>query len=121
MSNKSRFSKAKNYGKVNFDDALRNIIPYLYYEEDNDKNLKEIDIFDQIINSQLSLLGSVSSVVHVSAIPGTFFSSLNKAEGMAPYFVKQNNLTDIDANDFERKILLPLDKAYSDFNKCGSF
>ena len=42
-----------------------------------------------IINSQLNILDNVSSIVYVSAIPGTVFSSLNAPKGMAPFFVKQ--------------------------------
>ena len=59
---------------------------------------------------QLNLIGNISSVIYVSSITGAAFSGLDTPEGISQFFVKQNNLTDIDANDFERNILIPLDK-----------
>jgi len=121
MFNKARLTTQNSYSKANFDEAIKFVVPSLYFEEDNSKGVKEIDVFDQIINSQLNLIGSVSSVVYVSSLVGTAFSGLNTPEGMSQFFVKQNNLTDIDANDFERKILIPLDKSFRSFDSSGEF
>lgn len=121
MSNKSRFSKNKNFTKSNFDQALRSVIPYLYYQEDESANNKEIDIFDQIINSQLNILQNVSSIVYVSSISASVYSSIDKIEGFSPFFVKQNSLTDIDCNDFERKILVKLGTSYSKYSTSSEF
>ena len=99
MFNKQRLIDSKTFNSTNFSDALKYVIPSMYFEEDNDKNQKEIDVFDQIINSQLNILGNVSSIVYVSAISGTVFSSLNSAKGIAPFFVKQNELTDLSLDD----------------------
>lgn len=121
MFNKARLRVPNEYHKANFDQAVKFIVPSLYFEEDNSKNIKEIDIFDQIINSQLNLIGSISSVVYVSAVPGTVFSGINTPEGISQFFVKQNNLTDIDINDFERRILIPLDKSFRSFESSAEF
>lgn len=121
MFNKARLLTANHFYKTNFDEALRFAVPSVYYEEDNSSNIKEIDIFDQLINSHLNIIGSISSVVYVSSISNTVFSSMNQPEGIAPFFVKQNNLTDIDTNDFERKILIPLDKSLRDFETSSEF
>jgi hypothetical protein len=121
MFNKARLRVSQQYPKPSFDQAVKFIVPSLYFEEDNSKNIKEIDIFDQIINSQLNLIGNVSSIVYVSAVPGTAFSGINTPEGISQFFVKQNNLTDIDINDFERRILIPLDKSIRSFDSSAEF
>lgn len=121
MSSKSKLTKDRNYYKSNFDQALRKVIPYIYYQEDESLNDKQVDIFDQIINTQLEAIGNINSVLYVSAIPGTVFSSIDSQEGISQFFVKQNALTDLDSNDFERRILLKLDKSYKDFNTSSDF
>ena len=121
MFNKAKLRSASQYPKPKFEQAVRYIIPSLYFEEDNSKNIKEVDIFDQIINSQLNVINNISSVVYVSSLPGTAFSGLDTAEGISQFFVKQNNLTDIDINDFERKILIPLDKSFRSFDSSSEF
>jgi hypothetical protein len=121
MFNKQRLIDSKPFNSTNFSDALKYVIPSLYFEEDNAKNEKEVDIFDQIINSQLNILDNVSSVVYVSAISGTLFSSLDTARGIAPFFVKQNELTDLSLDDVEKLILLPLGKSITDFKTSALF
>lgn len=121
MFNKQRLVDTRPFNSTNFSDALKYVIPSMYFEEDNSKNNKEIDIFDQIINSQLNLLQNVSSVVYVSAIPGTIFSSLDKPKGLAPYFIKQNELTDFSLDDIEKLILLPLGTSITNFKTSSVF
>lgn len=121
MFNKQRLIESKPFNSTNFSDALKYVIPSMYFEEDNSKNQKEIDVFDQVINSQLNILDNVSSIVYVSAIPGTVFSALDSAKGIAPFFVKQNELTDLSLDDIEKLILLPLGKSITDFKTSSLF
>lgn len=121
MSNKSNLSKNRNYYKTNFDEALRKVIPYIYYEEDEKLNEKQVDVFDQIINTQLESIGNINSVLYVSAIPGTIFSSIDTQDGISKFFIKQNSLTDLNSDEFERRILLKLDKSFKDFNTSSDF
>jgi len=111
----------KQFYKSNYSEALKSVIPYVYFEEDYAKNEKEIDILDQVVNSHLKIIGNISNLLYVSAIPGTVFADIDDPSGISKFFVKQNNLTDVDLNDFERKILVPLDKAYSDFETSSDF
>ena len=121
MFNKARLTTRNSYAKANFDEAVKFVVPSLYFEEDTSRGVKEIDVFDQIINSQLNLIGNISSVIYVSSITGAAFSGLDTPEGISQFFVKQNNLTDIDANDFERNILIPLDKSLRSFDSSAEF
>jgi hypothetical protein len=111
----------KQFHKSNYSEALEYIIPYIYLEEDYAKKQKEVDILDQVINSHLNIIGNISDVLYVSAIPNSAFSDIDEPSGISKFFIKQNNLTDIDLSDFERKILVPLDKAYSDFETSADF
>ena len=95
MSNISKLTNNNQYYKSNYDTALKYVIPPFYFDEDNKGTQKELDILDQVINSHLNCIGNFSSILNVS--------TLTTPESIAPYFIKQNNLTDIDLNDFERK------------------
>lgn len=121
MFNRSKLTTEFQYPKSKFDEAIKYVIPQLYFEEDNSKNVKQIDVLDQIINSHLNIIGNVSSIVNVSSISGTVFSGINTPGGMSQFFVKQNNLTDIDTSDFERKLLIPLQKSFNSFNTSSEF
>jgi hypothetical protein len=121
MSSPVKFIDTKNYNKSNFADALKYIIPSLYYEEDYSLKNKEIDILDQVINCHLNTIENFSSVINIYETFTGPFSSINRPEGISKFFIKQNNLTDIDTNDFERKILIPLDKSFRDFPTSADF
>lgn len=121
MSDSVKYISNKQYHKSNYDEALKYLIPEIYFEEDAQNNPKEIDILDQVINSNLRIIGNISDILYITPIAGTSFSGLDTASGISKYFVKQNNLTDIDANDFERKILIPLNTDLKDFRTSAEF
>jgi hypothetical protein len=121
MSSPVKFIDNRQYHKSNYSDALKYIIPNLYFEEDYALKDKQIDILDQIINSHLNVIGNISSIINVSSIPGSIYSSLNTAEGISKFFVKQNNLTNISIDDFEKLILLPLNNSFRNFNSSSQF
>jgi hypothetical protein len=121
MSNKSKLVKDRNYHKANFDQALRKVVPYIYYEEDEILNQKQIDVFDQIINTQLDVINNIDSILYVSAVSGTVFSSIDSPQGISQFFIKQNGLMDLDCNDFERRILLKVGSSYRDFETSSDF
>jgi hypothetical protein len=121
MSSPIKYIDTKRYHKSNYDNALKYIIPSLYFEEDEKLKEKEIDIVDRVINSHLNIIGNISSVINIGSVTGSVFSAMDTPEGIAQFFVKQNNLTDLDANDFERKILIPLGKSFRDFNSSSEF
>jgi len=121
MSSPIKFIDNRQYHKSNYSDAMKYVIPSMYYEEDYALKNNEIDIIDQLINSHLNVIGNINSILFISGVTGTVYSGMNTPEGIAQFFVKQNNLTDIDINDFERKILLPLNKSLRDFNSSDEF
>ena len=116
MSNTLNSKNNNLFFKSNYDKALKYIVPSIYFEQDESLSTKEIDIIDQVINSHLNVIQNFSSILQISAPSATVFSGINQPSGIAQFFVKQNNLTDIDINDFERKILVPLDYSFRDFN-----
>lgn len=121
MSNIVQFIDNRQFHKRNYEKAIEFILPKLYYESDYSANEKDLDIVDQIINTHLQVIGNISSVIPISAIPGTVYSSINTASGISQFFIKQNNLTNIDINEFEKKILIPLGKSFRDFESVDDF
>jgi len=113
MSNISKLTSNNQYFKSNYDAALKYVIPPFYFDEDNKSTQKEVDILDQVINSHLNCIANFSSILNVS--------TLTTPESIAPYFVKQNNLTDLDLSDFERKVLVPLDISLKNFAGSAEF
>jgi Phage tail protein (Tail_P2_I) len=99
------YSNNYRFFKPDYHQALSYIVPkYLEYD-DIDSFGQETDLNDLIINRYIALSNNISSVLDIDPIPGTIFSSINTLEGIAPYFVKQNELSNIDADIFEVRIL----------------
>lgn len=121
MSNTTKFIDNRQYHKSNYDKAINYLIPKIYFEQEYNSDEKELDILDQVINSHLAIISNISSVINVSGVPGTIYSSINTAKGISQFFVKQNKLTELSINDFERKILLPLGKSFRDFITSSDF
>ena len=121
MSNPIKFIDNRKYHKTNYDKVVSYIVPKIYYDSDYELNKKDIDVTDKLINSHLNIIKNFNTVCNVSSMEGTAFQNINTPEGISQFFVKQNNLTDIDNNDFERRILVPLNKSYSDFRTKEEF
>lgn len=121
MSNVTKFIDNRQFFKANYADALKYVIPSLYFEDDYNLNNKDIDILDKIINSNLVLINNFSNVIPIVGASGTSFSSVNTPSAISQFFVKQNDLTDISISDFERIILIPIGKSFKDFNSSAEF
>ncbi len=120
MVNKS-YLNDQTYYKSNYSKALEYIVPkYLIYDDLN-KFGQAIDLKDQIINSHIDVANNISSILNISSIPGTVFSSINSFQGISKYFIKQNRLSEITAESFYREILDRVDVDYSDFDSSGDF
>jgi len=120
MSGKS-YLRNRNYHKYNYFDAFKYIVPGYMYEDDIDHTPKGDDLVDVIINSNINLANNFSSVIYVSAIDDTASENLDNVSGIAPFFVKQNKITDITTQEFEDNILYPLGKSFSDYETVESF
>lgn len=120
MSGKT-YLRNQNFFKRNYFEALKYILPGYLYEDDRSETPKAEDPIDLIINSHIDVANNFSSVLNVSAVPDSAFSSINTLPGIAPYFVKQNGLTNITTQSFEDKILSYLNKDFKDFENEDSF
>ena len=114
MSDKTYLNN-QQFFKANYDEALNYLVPKYLIEDDINNYGKATSPVDQIINCQIDLASNFSSVLNVSSVAGTIYSSMTSFRGIAPYFVKQNNLTVIRPEFFERKVLDVLGKSFINF------
>ena len=121
MSGKS-YLLNKNFHKYNYFDAFKYIVPGYMYEDDIDHTPKDDDLADVIINSHINIANNISTIINVSSVAGGSSENVNTLSGITPYFVKQNNLTNITTQDFEDNTLLPLtNKRFSEFTTVENF
>ena len=120
MSGKTYLTNQK-YFKPNYFEAVKYIVPQYLTEDDISTFGQEVDIKDQVINSHLDIANSLSDVIVVSGVEDTIYSNVSSLSGIAPYFVKQNGLTNITTERFETKILSPLKKSILDYKTSASF
>ena len=120
MSGKT-YLRSQNFFKRNYFEALKYILPGYLYEDDVSGTPKADDPVDTIINSHLDVADNFSSILNVSAVEGSVYSSINDFEGIAPFFVKQNNLTNITTKNFQDKVLTYFGKSFSNFNTQEEF
>lgn len=106
MSGKT-YLRNQNFFKRNYFEALKYILPGYLYEDDVSGTPKAEDPVDTIINSHIDVADNFSSVLNVSTVD-TF-------SAIAPYFVKQNELTNITTQSFEDNVLFYFDKSFKDF------
>lgn len=111
----------QTYYKSNYSKALEYIVPkYLIYDDLNNFG-EDVDLKDKIINCHIDIASDISSILNVSSISGTVFSSINSYQGISKYFIKQNRLSEITPELFHEKILDRVNLSYSDFNSSGEF
>ena len=115
MSGKT-YLRDQQFFKPNYYEAIKYILPSYLYEDDIQTTPKDSDPVDLIINSHISIANNISSVLPISSIPDTIYSSLANFNGISPFFVKQNNLTNITTKTFEDKVLYYFNKTFNDFS-----
>jgi hypothetical protein len=115
MSGKT-YLRSQQFFKPNYYEAIKYILPSYLYEDDIQTTPKDSDPVDLIINSHISIANNISSVLPISGIPDTVYSSLASFNGISPFFVKQNNLTNITTKTFEDKVLYFYNKTFNDFS-----
>ena len=111
----------RKYHKPDYYKALEHIVPKFLSYEDSQEFGQEIDLKDKIINSHIDLANNISSVLNISAIAGTQISSINSFNGIYKYFIKQNDLTNINSSDFYLKILDRVGTTFQEFKSPGEF
>lgn len=120
MSGKT-YLRNQNFFKPNYYEAVKYILPGYLYEDDVSETPRAEDPVDQVINSHLDVANNISSILYVSAVPGTVYSGIDSLEGIAPFFVKQNELTNITPQEFESEILFYFNKKFRDFDVDSEF
>lgn len=110
---------AQQYFKTNYAEIFKIITPQCYLEEDISLSGLEVSPLDQVLNTHLVLANNLSSILPISAVGS--LSTINTLSGIAPYFVKQNKLTNITPFEFERSILNPLGHTLADYSSSSAF
>lgn len=96
----------KTYFKRNYSDALEKIIPSVYRIKDFEVSGLELDPLDTILQTHIKAAEGIERILPISATPN--FPEIRSISGIYPFFVKQNNLTNVTPFTFERDILDPL-------------
>ena len=120
MSGKT-YLRNQKYFKPNYFEAIKYILPEYLYEDDITGTPKADDVADVIINSHLDTAANFSSIIHVSAVGNSVYSSIDTLEGIAPFFIKQNELTNITTAEFEDEILSYFNKTFKEFETVSDF
>ena len=121
MASGKNYLSAQKYFKPNYYEAMKYIIPHYLTEDDIETFGKEVDLRDQVLNSNIRLANDFNTLVPISAIPDTAYSGINNVSGISEYFVKQNNLTNVTTRRFEDKILKPLGVKITDYATSSEF
>jgi hypothetical protein len=120
MSGK-KYLRNQNFFKPTYHEAIKYILPAYLYDDDLAETEKAEDPVDLIINSHLDVASNISSIIYVSAVPGTPYSNIDSLQGIAPFFIKQNELTTIGPKEFERDVLVYFGKRFRDFELSSEF
>tara|TARA_R100001509_G_scaffold43822_2_gene23747 strand:- start:11930 stop:15856 length:3927 start_codon:yes stop_codon:yes gene_type:complete len=120
MSGKT-YLRNPNFFKRNYFEALKYILPAYLYDDDREDHPKVDDTIDLIINNHIDVADNFSSILNVSAVPNSSFSAINTFEGIAPYFVKQNELTNITTQEFQDNVLSYFNVKFQDFGSDLEF
>jgi hypothetical protein len=119
MTNFNDIASNQKYFKRNYVEVLEMLTPDLYLDDDVATFGKQISPLDRLINSHIDIAKNFNTIFNISGT--TEGSALRSFSGIASYFVKQNNILKLDAFDFERLILKPLNKRLKDFTTSGEF
>jgi len=121
MATGKTYLTGQKYFKPNYFEALKYILPEFLTEDDTDNFGKHDDLRDQIINDNILLANNLNDFMSISSVENTVYSDIDTLEGITPFFVKQNNLTNITSERFEDKILKPLGKSLVSYETSGEF
>jgi len=111
----------RNYYKTNFVELIELITPEVYKQKDLELSGVELNPVSDLINRHIQAANNISTVISLSGVTDTQTSSLGSITGISQYFVKQNNLTNINPFLFESKILNPLGTTFRDYETSSSF
>ena len=111
----------QQYFKPNYYKALEFILPQYLKDDDIETFGTTDDLEDQIINHNIDAATNIGTLLNISSIAGTTYSAMGTIGGIAPYFVKQNRLTDITPARFEKDILNKLNYSFASYQTSDAF
>ena len=116
------FDRGQNFFKRNYSEAIRKIIPKFYFSDEQEVSGDHVSFTNQLINSHILANKNQSEILPVSSlVHDEELSSLNSPEGFAKYFYKTQHPAQINADDFQRNILDPLNVKLSDYATSEAF
>lgn len=115
-------SDEQQYFKRNYSDAIRKIIPKFYFADEAAVSGTHVSFPNQLINSHILANKNQAEIFPVSSLTyDTDLSTLGTPEGFAQYFYKTKSPAQINADDFQRNILGPLNKNLRDYATSQAF
>lgn len=115
-----RFNLSKRkFHRRNFSEAIELLIPDQYVQADLETSGLVVDPTLDVINSHINIARDILTILPLSA--GNDFSSLSSFDGISPFFIKQNNFTNVTSEEFERHILNDLGYSFRSFESSSAF
>ena len=112
----------QTYYKRNYLEALRKIIPPLYFDDEQEVSGTHISFPNQLINSHILANKNQSTILPVSALTyDNYLSAVDNPSGFARFFYKQNSPATITPDDFQRNFLYPRGVKFSEYRTSASF
>ncbi len=112
----------QTYFKRNYSEALKKIIPNIYFADDESASGKDIPFADQVINSHILANEHQATILPVSSVASSIeSSSIGTPAGFAKHFYKGTPPATLNPDDFERNVLKPLGRSFSEFQTSGQF
>tara|TARA_A100001391_G_scaffold60712_2_gene37869 strand:- start:11030 stop:15400 length:4371 start_codon:yes stop_codon:yes gene_type:complete len=112
---------SRNFYKTNFVELVELISPEIYRQKDLELSGTELNPISDIVNKHVQIANNISDIISLSGVANTQTSSLGNINGISQYFVKQNNLTNINPYTLESKILNPLGTTLKNYETSGAF
>ena len=122
MSGKT-YLRNQRFFKRDYFEAIKYILPDYLYDDDVSGTAQADDPIDTIINSHIDVAANFPVILDVSAVadPSSISINMGNISGIAPYFIKQNELTNITTQSFENKVLSYFGKQFNDFKSQEEF
>ena len=112
----------QEYFKRNYLDAIRQIVPKFYFNDEQLISGTYISFPNQLVNSHIVANKHQATVFPVSGLTwDPYLSSIDTPSGFAKYFNKQYSPAQIATDDFERNILGPIGKSFKDYGTSQAF
>ena len=121
MASGKNYLTNQKYFKPNYYEAMKYIVPHYLTQDDIDNFGEEVDLRDQVLNSNIKLANNFHNLIEVSSVENTVYSGIDTPSGISDYFVKQNNLTNVTTRSFEDKILKPLGQSILNYDTSSEF